>query len=500
MRVQRQLCFLTLFASCLFCLPRATSAQSVTTRPMREYVISVGDALDILVWGFPEFSLKSAEVRSDGKITLPMLGDVQAAQLTTAMLKAKLVSRELIGKYITNPNITITVVRSNGQIAFTINGQARMVPRGATIKQVLELHIPTLPPDATPNLSAIKVLGADGEFLVDWNALSAGKAPGMDIPLEWGDQILIASVEATGLPTFPTGSAAEAPQTITFTREELVKQLKDAPQEMIEMLLSLASPTEDGRYLLAFADISEEQREQIGEERLARLFPPMPSAFTVFTDLLLLGIAVDLTAPNGVVAYLAHPVSGKNDIPKIGRFVEKARIEEGSTPEEDMILQEIDDVTRSVIVKKGEELQKIEMIVPSSQLRLSGIRKEQARRTISFSNLPKTPTKKPVKWSFQQGDTLPDGAKIVQVTDDWVLLQREAAFELLLLRDSYQRAAAQAAQTTLSSPPEKESGEMKAPLPVQNGNLPPEMLNALPKPIQALNTFSNVFFATPIIQ
>jgi len=480
--------------------PNAGRAQVAATRPpIREYVIGIGDGLDILVWGFPEFSLKNAEVRSDGKITFPMLGDVQAARLTTSMLKSKLSSGDAIGKYITNPNITITVVKSNGQIAFTINGQAGTTQRGATIAQLLEQYLPTLSSDPEPNLSAIKIVGVANEFTVDWNVLKTGKAPGMNISLEWGDEIFISTLESDVSPIVST--TPETAQRRTFTREELTDILNDVPSEKLELLLTIATPAEDGSYTLDLTTLSEEQRQQIGEDVLARLFPSEQPSFVEFTDMMLFGIAVDLTAPNGVVAFVAPPISPEEGIPNIRRVVEKECLEKCGALEDEMILQEINDVSRTIIVKKGEELQEIRITTPPSQFKLSGIRNVRGRRTVSFSNLPQPPTKKPTKWSFQQGDPLPDGSKIAQIADEWVLLQRDAAFELLLLRDSYQRAVQAASEEPLTDSAPEESEETNGSAPsLSNSKIPPEMLNMLPKPLQALNAFSKVFFATPVIE
>ncbi len=484
---------------CLLFLSNTAIAQMSTTRPpAREYVIGVGDALDILVWGFPEFSSK-VEVRSDGKITLPMLGDLQAAQLTTSLLKAKLASGDLIGKYVSNPNITITVARSAQQITLTINGRSQTVPRGTAIGQLLAQFVPTLQPDPAPNLAAIKIMGVNEEFTVNWPALEAGSAPEMNILLEWGDEIVIPAV---GVVDSPAGMAI-LPETLTiktFTREELSELLSDVPPEKLDMLLAIAAPTDDGRYTIDLSKISAEQKQQIGDDILARLFPPEPSQSVVFTDIGLLGIAVNLAAPNGVVAFLSIPNSEQGGIPEIRQAVEEERIKEGETPEEDIVLQEIDDVERLVRLKKGEEFQEIRFLAPSGNIKLSGIRKEGAVRKASFLNLPKTSAKKPPKWSFAEDETLPDGAKIAQITDEWVLLQRNAAFELLLLRDSYNRKPAAAPVVAAPKNPEENAGDLNNPQKLLENGLRSELLKKLPEPVKALNTFSKLFFATPVIE
>ena len=482
----------------LLMLSNTASGQVATTR---EYVIGVGDALDILVWGFPEFSSKVG-VRSDGKITLPMLGDVQAAGLSTSRLKATLASGDFIGKYVTNPNITITVTSSMGQITLTVNNHSYTVPRGATIKQLLDQIVPTLPSDPAPNLSAIKILGADGEYIVDWNALQSGNAPGMNIQLEWGDDVQISSADAERSSSMSPIAPSETTQIKTFTREELAGLLKDAPPERLEMLIAMATPSDDGRYTLDASTLSEEQRQQIGEDILARLFPESSPAYQVFSDFTLAALVVNLAREHGVEAYLARPDSENNGLPVIRRAGEGDLLQKGDTAEENIYLQEINDIEKFAILRKGEALQQLPLPALSSDLKLSGIQRYGATRKAFFSKLPKISEKKPMPRGFQEQDTLPGGAKIAQITDEWVLLQRDAAFELLLLRDSYRRSREPetASLVSLAETAEPVSLEQKTPPSLAQANLPPEMLKALPKPLQAMNTFSKVFFATPLIE
>lgn len=480
----------------LLMLSNAASGQVATTR---EYVIGVGDALNILVWGFPEFS-SNVKVRSDGKITLPMLGDVQAAGLSTSRLKATLASSDFIGKYVANPNITITVVASLGQITLTVNNHSYTVPRGASIKQLLDQIVPTLPSDPAPNLSAIKILGVDEEFLVDWNVLQSGNVPGMNIQLEWGDEILIPSADAERASSISPSASAETTQIKTFTREELAGWLNDAPPEKLEMLLTMATPSDDGRYTLDASTLSEEQRQQIGEDILARLFPESPPVYQVFSDFTLAALVVNLAREHGVEAYLARPDSENNGLLVIRRAGEGDLLQKGGSAEEDIYLEEINDIEKFAILRKGEALQQLPLTALSSDIKLSGIQRYGTTRKAFFSKLPKTSEKKPMPRGFQEHDTLPGGAKIAQITDEWVLLQRGAAFELLLLRDSYRRKPETASLVSLSDTADPVSLDQKTPPSLAQASLPPEMLKALPKPLQALNAFSKVFFATPLIE
>lgn len=76
------------------------------------YVIGPEDVLDISVWKEPNVS-KTVPVRPDGKISLPLLNDIQAAGLTPIELGQSITTR--LGKYITAPQVTVTLVALNSQ-------------------------------------------------------------------------------------------------------------------------------------------------------------------------------------------------------------------------------------------------------------------------------------------------------------------------------------------------------------------------------------------------
>lgn len=71
-----------------------------------EYKIGVGDELQVNVWKNPELSLR-VPVRPDGKISLPLVGDVNAQGLSAAQLAANLTTG--IGQYIRSPQVNVIV-------------------------------------------------------------------------------------------------------------------------------------------------------------------------------------------------------------------------------------------------------------------------------------------------------------------------------------------------------------------------------------------------------
>jgi polysaccharide export outer membrane protein len=76
------------------------------------FVIGANDVLAINVWKEPDVS-RSVPVRSDGKISLPLAGEVQAAGLTPLKLEQDITSK--LQNYISEPEVTVIVQQINSQ-------------------------------------------------------------------------------------------------------------------------------------------------------------------------------------------------------------------------------------------------------------------------------------------------------------------------------------------------------------------------------------------------
>jgi polysaccharide biosynthesis/export protein len=83
------------------------------------FIIGMDDVLSINVWKEAEIS-RSVPVRSDGKISLPLAGEVQAAGQTPLQLELEIANR--LQKYISEPEVTVMVQQINSQ-KFNILGQ-----------------------------------------------------------------------------------------------------------------------------------------------------------------------------------------------------------------------------------------------------------------------------------------------------------------------------------------------------------------------------------------
>jgi polysaccharide export outer membrane protein len=84
----------------------AASMPSPTPIPITDYVIGPEDMLQITVWKNESLS-RAIAVRPDGKISLPLLHDVQAAGLTPMQLQEKLAIA--LGEFMPNPEVSVSV-------------------------------------------------------------------------------------------------------------------------------------------------------------------------------------------------------------------------------------------------------------------------------------------------------------------------------------------------------------------------------------------------------
>ncbi len=89
--------------------PAASPANAAVTRAAAataEYEIGPEDVLDISVWKNPELSRK-VPVRPDGKVSLPLVNDIQAAGLTPSELRQQLAAR--LAEFVPTPEVAVIV-------------------------------------------------------------------------------------------------------------------------------------------------------------------------------------------------------------------------------------------------------------------------------------------------------------------------------------------------------------------------------------------------------
>lgn len=158
------------------------------------YIIGPSDVLQITTWKEPELS-ESMPVRPDGKIALPLIGELQAAGNTADQLRDVIAAQ--LASYIENPVVTVTVHEIHSQ-SFNLLG--KVVKPGS-----YALDKPTTVLDALASaggfqdfakLTRIYVLrrnasGAETMLPFNYKRVIKGEANATNIQLRAGDTVVV---------------------------------------------------------------------------------------------------------------------------------------------------------------------------------------------------------------------------------------------------------------------------------------------------------------------
>lgn len=157
------------------------------------YVIGAEDVLDINVWKEPDIS-RTVPVRPDGRISLPLLNDIQAAGLTPRQLG--LVVTESLKKFLTEPQVTVIVTAINSRRVYILGevnraGAFPLLP-GLTVLQALS-SAGGFTQYANPK--KIYVLrnenGKQTKYPFNYKEVVAGAQTSQNIQLQPGDTIVV---------------------------------------------------------------------------------------------------------------------------------------------------------------------------------------------------------------------------------------------------------------------------------------------------------------------
>jgi polysaccharide biosynthesis/export protein len=157
-----------------------------------DYVIGADDTLHISVWKEPDMSV-TLPVRPDGKISIPLLDDVQAAGMTPMQLATSIKLK--LKKYIEDPRVTVVVTAMNSQRVYvtgevTHSGPIPLLP-GMTVLQALSSAGFT----QFANLKAIYLLrtenGQETKIPFKYKDAIRGKSTQTDLALKPGDTIVV---------------------------------------------------------------------------------------------------------------------------------------------------------------------------------------------------------------------------------------------------------------------------------------------------------------------
>lgn len=117
------LIYFLLLSGCAFFSKTDTLPPATYENSALPYIVAPGDELDVFVWGDPRLST-TVKVRPDGKITTPLVEDLQASGKTPHQL-ARQIEKQL-AQYVLDPVVTVKVNKFVGRYSEQIRivGQA----------------------------------------------------------------------------------------------------------------------------------------------------------------------------------------------------------------------------------------------------------------------------------------------------------------------------------------------------------------------------------------
>jgi len=163
--------------------------------PVKEdYIIGSEDVLAVSVWKEPELSVKELVVRPDGKISLPLVNDIQASGLTPRQLQEQIAGK--LKEFVAAPNVTVTVIKIFshtvsvvGQVSkpglYTLGSPTTVLDILARVGGLTEYA----------KVKEIKIVrtvnGKTSQFLFNYKNVIKGKDLQQNILLKNGDTILV---------------------------------------------------------------------------------------------------------------------------------------------------------------------------------------------------------------------------------------------------------------------------------------------------------------------
>jgi polysaccharide export outer membrane protein len=156
------------------------------------YNIGAEDVLDISVWQQPNVS-RNVPVRPDGRISIPLVNDIQAAGLTPMQLANSITDK--LKEFLNKPQVTVTVVQINSQKVFVVGevgrpGPMMLLPNMTALQALSSAGGPTQFADQKRAYLLRHEGGKDLTFPLNYKDLLRGDMH-TNITLKAGDTIVV---------------------------------------------------------------------------------------------------------------------------------------------------------------------------------------------------------------------------------------------------------------------------------------------------------------------
>ena len=173
---------------------QATDSNQEPPEVSEDFIIGLEDILTIKVWKEPELSAEEVIVRPDGKISLPLVGDILASGLTTKQLQERIT--EELKNFVATPTVSVVIARI---ASLTVSVQGQVAKPGVyylgspmTVLELLARAGGLSEYADKKNIAIIrKVEGQTKYFKFNYKDVSKGKKLQQNIVLENGDSIIV---------------------------------------------------------------------------------------------------------------------------------------------------------------------------------------------------------------------------------------------------------------------------------------------------------------------
>ncbi len=158
------------------------------------YQIGIGDVLEIITWKEPDFTRQNIGVRTDGKISFPLLNDVPAAGLSPMELKYNLEAG--LKAYVEHAVVTVHVTNPVSQ-KFYILGEVGRTGEYPLVKHLTVLQAFAVAGGFTEWASKKEIIllrhegGKDKIFRINYKDIAKGKDFSQNLKLKADDTIIV---------------------------------------------------------------------------------------------------------------------------------------------------------------------------------------------------------------------------------------------------------------------------------------------------------------------
>jgi len=171
--------------------PTTPAAADVKPTPLPSgYVVGAGDVLQIVVRKEPELT-RDTVVRPDGRVTIPLLGEIAAAGRTPEDIAEEI--RRGLSRFLTAPVVTVGVAQATSARVYIIGQVVRAgdVPLSAPLTVVQALALAGGFKEFAKT-DSIRVVGRDGKVVTfNYKKFEAGRELNRNVSLKPGDTVVV---------------------------------------------------------------------------------------------------------------------------------------------------------------------------------------------------------------------------------------------------------------------------------------------------------------------